>query len=61
MEFLHIIEWDVSFLGKIRKNKMCVLSCQSFYKNIRIVEKNATTHFKSLIFPIKTFFSILQY
>ena len=37
--FSHIIQWDFFPTGKIRKNKMCVLSRQSLLSAIHIADK----------------------
>ena len=38
--FSHIFKWDFFPTGKIRKNKMCVLSRQSLLSAMHIAEKN---------------------
>ena len=53
--FSHIIKWDFFPTGKIRKNKMCVLSRQSLLSPYILQTKNCTAQFTSLIFPMGFF------
>ena len=59
--FPHIIKWEFFPTGKIRKNKMRVLSRRSLLKVIHIAEKSLYGSIQKFNFFPWDFFPIFQY
>ena len=54
--FSHIFKWDFFPTGKIRKNKMCVLSRQSSLSDMHIAEKKLYGSIHKFNFSHEIFF-----